>query len=130
MGQGAERFVAALKEAEQARRPEPLVDVFAEEAELWSVARPQPRHGKDGAREFWSDYLDAFEEVRSEFKSVVERDGRAALEWESDATLAGGREIHYAGVTVLELEGDRVVRFRTYFDPTPFLDERPRQPAA
>ena len=58
-----------------------------------------------------------FEEIRSEFASVVQGDdGTAMLEWTSRGRLAGGAPVTYSGVSVLELRDGRVRRFRAYFD--------------
>ena len=48
--------------------------------------------------------------------SVKEADGFAVLEWTSDAELAAGKRVTYRGVSILEADGDRVARFRTYYD--------------
>lgn len=111
----------ALARAESERSPESLVGVFAPDAELWSVAKANTRKGTEGVREFWAAYLDAFRSVHSKFTSVLVEHGRAALEWQTEAVLASGRRLTYSGVSLLDLDGDRVTGFRTYFDPRPFL---------
>ena len=45
---------------------------------------------------------------------------RVALEWSSDATLTDGRPITYRGVTVIDLDGDKVGKLRTYYDSAQF----------
>lgn len=115
-----EGFVRALQQAEEKHDPQPLVDVFSDDGETWSVARPVSRTGKEAIRRFWSDYLSAFAQVRSEFTRVIEHDGSAALEWRSDATLSSGQRLQYQGVSLIEVDGGKVTRFRTYFDPRRF----------
>lgn len=115
----AERFMRALQAFEADGRPEPLVELFADDAELSNLTHAE--RGRDGARKFWEDYRSAFGSVRSEFTAVTVGDGGAALEWASDGTLPTGAPIRYRGVSVLEVDGDRVRRFRTYYDSAAFV---------
>lgn len=115
-----DKFIKALERAEQTRDVAPLAAVFTETAELHSYTRD--RRGRDAAS-FWKEYLDAFDDVRSRFTRVDDRDGSAVLEWESEGRLPGGAPIRYEGVTLLEFEGERVRRFRTYFDSAAFLPD-------
>jgi hypothetical protein len=62
--------MAALQQAEAAKSEDPLVRLFADDAELENPARSVTRQGTDGARAFWRDYLSAFDRVRSEFTRV------------------------------------------------------------
>jgi hypothetical protein len=112
----AQRFIDALRQAEDAHDPGPVVGVFTDAAELTNLARDEPRRGADGARQFWADYLHAFRRVKSDFFSVKEADGFAVLEWTSEAELPAGKRVTYRGVSILEADGDRVSRFRTYYD--------------
>ena len=117
MNTTVERFVAALARVEQRGEVEEMVALFTENAELSNTASDHVFRGVEGARAFWRAYRGTFGEVRSTFHSKVESDGRAFLEWTTVATGAGGVALKYDGVTVLEVEGDRVRGFRAYFDP-------------
>ena len=78
---------------------------------------PAPLRGREGAERFWRAYRDAFGEFRSEFRHVMEDGDAALLEWTSTGSLASGAPLRYDGVTSMEWAGDRVRRFRAYFDP-------------
>jgi ketosteroid isomerase-like protein len=117
----AERFTAALNEAEGAHDPAPLLPLFHADADLGSVAKPDPVSGADGARQFWTDYLSAFGSIHSEFTSVRAGGNLVVLEWVSEGTLPAGKPIRYRGVSVLDVEGDLVKRFRTYYDSAAFV---------
>lgn len=112
----ARRFIDALRQTEDAHDPGPVAGVFSDAAELTTLARGEPRRGADGARQFWADYLHAFRRVKSDFTAVKEADGFAVLEWTSEAEMPAGKRVTYRGVSILEAEGDRVARFRTYYD--------------
>jgi ketosteroid isomerase-like protein len=70
--------------------------------------------------QFWTEYRDQFDSISTRFYDVVESGDRAALEWTSDATLSDGRPITYRGVTVIDLDGDKISRLRTYYDSAQF----------
>lgn len=111
-----ERFISALQEAEQSGDAGPLVGLFAEDAEISSPERGELNHGAVGASRFWHEYLRSFGRVRSEFTRDLEAGGVAVLEWVSRGSLPGGEPVRYEGVSILEFDGDRVKRFRTYYD--------------
>jgi ketosteroid isomerase-like protein len=113
-----ERFIAALETLEQQRDVEPLADLYAAEAEVGNVVTPHEFTGPDGARDFWTRYREAFGEVRSSFRNIIVAEGRAALEWTSEGTNADGTPFTYDGVSILELDGDAITRFRAYFNPS------------
>jgi len=113
----AQRFIEALGRLESERDLEPIVAAFAESCEVGNVLVPEQFRGRDGARTFWTEYRDAFGEVRSSFRNVVAAEGRAALEWTSEGTGASGEPFRYDGVSILEMADGGITRFRAYFDP-------------
>lgn len=112
----AESFKEALWKVEENRDVEPMLDVLSDDCEVGNVAVPETFHGHDGAREFWTQYRQTFDEMKSSFRNIFAADGRAALEWTTEAT-ENGDEVSYEGVTILEIDGDKVTRFMAYFDP-------------
>ncbi len=115
--QVAENFVQALRSLEESRDLEQIVALHAEEAEVGNIVAPEKFHGTQGAREFWTKYRDTFGEVRSTFRNRIITDSRAALEWTTEGTSGnGGEKINYEGVSILEIEGDKIKRFRAYFN--------------
>jgi ketosteroid isomerase-like protein len=117
----AERFMDVLQDTERTGKVDELIDLFADDAEATSLARSEPLSGRSGVRQFWEEYLDAFQEIRSEFVNVFEADEGAVLEWVSRGRLANGEPVSYRGVSVLETDGRQVLRFRTYYDSAVFL---------
>ncbi len=94
--------------------------VFASDVELVRPETGRAHSGHEGARTFWAEYLAQFEHVHSTFNRI--HDGEiGVLEWVSTATLPNGTEISYAGVSLLDFDGqDQVRRFSTYYDTSAF----------
>lgn len=125
----AKVFQESLRHAEEAGDVEPLVALFAEDATLSNLATASqagtPHAGRDGARQFWRDYLEVFEEIHSNFTRSVVSPDTVALEWESKGQLKTGKPLTYRGVSILETRGDKVQHFRTYYDTAPFISVGP-----
>ena len=118
----SDTFAQALQELERTRDLDPFLEQFADDVEL---LRPEPgsaERGRDGARRYWQLYLDQFAEIASEFGRLAQ-DGRLGeLEWTGTGRLRTGREITYAGVSLLELDDAGLVRrFTTYYDTAALL---------
>ena len=115
--QVAERFAEALHKLEENRDLEAIVNMHADNCEVGNIISPEKFHGRDGARQFWTTYRDTFGEVHSEFRNIFGAEGCAALEWTTTGTSTNGSPFGYDGVSILEIEGEQVTRFRAYFDP-------------
>lgn len=114
----ADKFIEALWKLEEDRDVEALVEVHTEDCDVGNVSVPKTFSGHEGLREFWTGYRDTFGEMKSEFRNVFADDsGHAALEWTTTGD-ADGDSISYEGVSILELDGDKVSRFYAYFDPS------------
>lgn len=112
------RFVAELRRFEQHSDPAPLTAQFTDDA---VTERLDARGERTGAVEqFWREYREQFDELRTTFFNAVEAGDQVALEWKSEGTLPGGRPVAYRGVTVLDYAGDRIMRLRTYYDSAVF----------
>jgi hypothetical protein len=111
----ADAFIEALRKLEGDRDVEPLVAVHTEDCEVGNVSVPETFGGHEGLREFWKVYRGTFGEMKSEFRNVIAAEDRAALEWTTTGT-SNGDEVAYDGVSILEIEGDKVRRFMAYFD--------------
>jgi ketosteroid isomerase-like protein len=111
----AEGFVEALRKLEEEENIEPLVEIHTEDCEAGNVSVPGTFRGDEGLREFWRSYRSTFGEMRSEFRNVFATEDGAALEWTTTGT-SNGDSVSYDGVSILEIEGDKVRRFMAYFD--------------
>jgi ketosteroid isomerase-like protein len=118
----ADGFVEALRKLEENREVEALVEIHTEDCEVGNVAVSETFRGHDGLREFWTSYRSTFGEMRSELRNVFATEEGAALEWTTEGT-SNGDSISYAGVSILEVEGDKVHRFMAYFDPCALIPQ-------
>src|SRR3712207_9413676 len=83
----AERFKEALWKLEEDRDVEALVEIHAEDCSVGNIAVPKTFDGHEGLREFWTNYRNTFDEMKSEFRNVfADEAGHAALEWTTNAT--------------------------------------------
>lgn len=114
--QVAHAFIDALHRLEKDRDLEAIAATFTDDADVGNIIAPERFHGQEGAREFWSKYRETFGDMWSEFRNVITTDGRAALEWTTKGTTTQGHAVEYEGVSILEIAGDKITRFRAYFD--------------
>jgi ketosteroid isomerase-like protein len=116
-----EEFMLALQRFEATGDLDPLLAMFDPAAEALNLGRTEPARGREELEAFWRDYRSIFRTIRSEFTHVIEGKDGAVLEWVSRGRLLNGDPVEYKGVSVLETDGDRVQRFRTYYDSAVFL---------
>ncbi len=116
----SQRFADSLNALEQGDE-QSILEQFAEGAELQRPERKEMRGESDDASTFWSEYMGQFERIGTEFNRVVESGDEGILEWHSTGTLATGRSIKYAGVSLLTFTDNGVKRFATYYDTAAFI---------
>src|ERR671921_950768 len=112
----ADSFIGALRELEENRDVEALVEIHAEDCEVGNVSVSETFTGHDGLREFWTEYRKTFGEMKSTFRNVFATEEGAALEWTTEGA-SNGNTVSYDGVSILEIDGGKVRRFIAYFDP-------------
>ncbi len=109
-------FIAALRHLEQTRELDDMAALLSEDAEVRSIDGHGPRHGPDGIRALFEEYLQQFDELSTTFTQVTEGGSHAALEWTTEAVRAGGHGVTYTGVTIIDLADGLVTGFRTVYD--------------
>lgn len=112
----AKKFIDALGKLETERDLETICALFADDCDIANVIT-EDNDKQTNAREFWQSYRDNFGEVKSTFRNEIITENRAALEWTTTGTSSEGKEFEYDGVSVLEIDGDKITRFRAFFDP-------------
>lgn len=127
-------FMKCLQKAEENRDAKELSQLFTEDCELFNLTR-QNTHTRNGINgrslshsttqqnpaQYWRQYLNAFDHISSHFTNVID-DGRVAvLEWHSSGSLPMGLPIEYNGVSIIEHDGLKIRKFRTYYDSAAFL---------
>lgn len=117
-----QKFMQALQAAEVSGDVSPLVELYADDSTTTNLTQ-QVHQGREGAREFWEKYLANFQTIRSEFHHTTDDDQSGVMEWTSKGQLKGGKPINYPGVSIIECEGGKVTKFRTYYDSAAFVLE-------
>jgi alkyl sulfatase BDS1-like metallo-beta-lactamase superfamily hydrolase len=118
-----QQFIDALHTLEQNDDQSPMMQLYADDCELWTLTHKEPLQGKAEIGKFWETYRKNFEFINSEFVRVIESEGRAALEWQAKGSLSNnGSGITYWGVTILDFNGSQITRFASYYDMKPFMD--------
>lgn len=113
----AKKFIDALHRLEAERDLDTIVSLFSDDCEINNVVTVDNDNQRNDPRNFWQAYRDSFGEVKSTFRNEIITDDRAALEWTTTGTNSEGHEFEYEGVSILEIEGERITRFFAYFDP-------------
>ena len=121
-------FIQALHHLEEHNDAGRMADLFADDAQVSNPMVKYEGQGRQAALTFWQRYRSAFQTITSEFRTVLEGDGVAMLEWVSHGRTAAG-QVRYGGVSVIEHKADRLTAFRSYFDP-PVLHSRATARAA
>ena len=117
----ADTFKRTLQAIEQSGDPTALVALFAEEATVDAPARESKMKGPGQIKTFWTEYLAAFQKIRSTFHTEHAAGDTAVLEWTSAGTLPTGKPIQYRGVSIVTFKNDLVATFATYYDSAAFV---------
>lgn len=110
------RFADALRVLEDSGTDDDLLALYAEDCHVGNIVTGERHTGRDGAAEFWASYRKQFDRIESTFLVVAGDESGGVLEWES-AGSANGDDVSYRGTTVLEYDGEAIVRSMAYFDP-------------
>ena len=114
----ARTFATALQTFEKDGDAAAFAALFTDDAVTQRFDARGERSGE--VEQFWTEYRDQFNSISTTFYDVVEGGDRFALEWTSEAELSDGRPITYRGVTVIDLDGDKITTLRTYYDSAQF----------
>jgi ketosteroid isomerase-like protein len=114
----ARTFAEALQTFEKDGDVAAFAALFTDDAVTQRFDARGERRGE--VEQFWQEYRAQFDTISTTFTDVVEGADRAALEWTSEGTLPDGRPLTYRGVTVVDLDGDKVGKLVTYYDSAQF----------
>lgn len=121
----AQEFIDALHALEQAEGEGAaeigrMVELYAGDGRITNSAlrlHEDDRTGKDGAREFWSEYKRTLGKGYSEFHQVAVNEEAAGLFWVTKIHRDGSGEASYDGTTLLVFDGDgKIKHFQGYYD--------------
>lgn len=123
----AYRFIEALAALEQREQIDPILDTFSEACDLANSGSSETYQGIQGAREYWHKYRSNFRNIQSDISNIITGDNSIALEWRSRATDRSGKERQFNGVSILDIRGNTITRFRAYFDARHLAEKIPAQ---
>jgi len=103
--------------------------------EMWNQGKPalaaelftQPA----GVERFVSQFLASFPDLRHTVEEMIAEDDRVAVRFSSSGTHAGqwiqfaatGRSIHYTGVTIARIAGNKIIEHYTWWDKAGLIEQ-------
>lgn len=103
--------------------------------EIWNEAKPalaarlfaQP----EGVERFVSQFLVSFPDLQHHVEGMIAEGDQVAVRFSARGTHSGqwlefaptGRSIHYSGVTLARIEGDKIVEHHTWWDKAALLEQ-------
>lgn len=95
-----------------------LLDCLTEDVEyFWHVGSP-PVRGKDTMRKFLQNYSGAYEQLRWEIFNHAERDNLLLVEGHEELLdRKHDRKIQQPFMQAFEFEGNKIARWRDYYEP-------------
>lgn len=122
----AQQFIDALHALEQGgeENVDGLVALYSEDAHLTNAAlrlAGEERRGRNGVRQFWSEYKRTLGKAFSDFHQVTVNEESAGLFWTSRGTNAAGETMSYDGTSLLVFDTNGKIRFfQGYYDTREF----------
>ncbi len=127
----SEDVVRAYFDALNDRDYEKVAALFAEDCEFVSVASGARFTGTDSMLHGLREFSEAFPDWAVEVANVVASGRYVATEWKTSGTQQGmfrgesptGIRFRRDGCSVAEVEGERIVRYRDYYDRATLLEQ-------
>src|SRR5262245_40907130 len=100
------RAVRAYFLAIRAMDAEAFANTFAEDGTTRDPVDAPPSNGREGIREFLESIFKNFKSVSLEEESIFVAGNGAAVKWTGKGTSNSGREVHFEGIDVFEINED------------------------
>ena len=104
----ARRWAAAWKSGWEALDPEPILELYAEDAVLSTEPFREPYRGRDGVRAYVARVLSEEDDPRIWMAEPIVDARRAAISWWA-SLIEGGTPTTLAGNSILVFDDDRLV---------------------
>lgn len=108
--------ITALFRAISAYDGDALRALFADDATLFAPDRPAYA-GPDGSVDMLNDLSRTYTEFAVQPNKTIGAEDSAAVEWTATITDFGGGQARVDGCSVLDFQGDRILRLRSYWRP-------------
>ncbi len=109
----AESISRSYWNAEMARDLEDVMSHYRDDAVFEA---PGVRLEGPEIRRFYEESFKAFAKLEHEVRRVMGDDRLACLEWRAALTDYSGRRREFSGVNIAEVDGERFISVRAYFD--------------
>ena len=108
--------------------------------EMWNLSDPSIAveifERPEGVERFVSQFLRAFPDLQHTIEGMIEEDAHVVVQFSAHGIHKGqwlqypptGRSIHYTGVTVAQIEGDKVVKHHTWWDKMGLVEQIVTEP--
>lgn len=103
--------------------------------EMWNVGNPalaiELFSNPEGVTSFVSQFLSSFPDLRHTVEEMIGEGDQVAVRFSAQGTHSGlwlqfaptGKSIHYTGVTLARIAGDKIVTHQTWWDKAALIEQ-------
>jgi predicted ester cyclase len=103
--------------------------------EMWNKAKPAKAielfERPEGVERFVSEFLSSFPNLQHTVEEMIEEDDHVAVRFTARGTHSGqwmrfaptGFSIHYTGITLARIAGDKIVEHHTWWDKAGLMEQ-------
>lgn len=118
------RAVRAYFLALRAMDPEAIANTFAEDGTTYDPVGSAGVMGREAIREFFISIYKNFKSVALTEDSIFIAGNGAAVKWTGKGTSANGKNVHFEGIDVFEIDADGKIRtVRAYWNPEEMIEQ-------
>lgn len=114
-----ESILLQFNEAWGARDVDSILSFFTEEAEYINIPMDPPNRGKPAIRAFVEGFVASLESIEFLVHHQVVQ-GDIVMNERTDIIVMNGKRIDLRVMGIFEFSGDKIAKWRDYFDMAPF----------
>jgi len=116
------RVVRAYFLAIRAMDPEAFANTFAEDGTTHDPVGTPPVTGRNAIRDFLASICKNFKSVSLDEESIFIAGNGAAVKWAGKGTSAGGKEVRFEGIDIIEVNSDgKIQNVWAYWNPAEMI---------
>lgn len=110
------RIMETYRRAWETRDTALVIELFTEDATYQENPFGEPIRGHSGIRRYWEEATGSHRDVHFRWQPVCSAGDLQVVEWQAEFTRAdSGRRIELRSAMLIELSGERIIRFREYW---------------